>query len=41
MSDIIIAFPNPDDSKILRSILVRNGYSIVGAVESGAQAIKL
>lgn len=41
MSDIIIAFPNPDDSKILRSILVRNGYSIVGAVASGAQAINL
>lgn len=41
MSDIIIAFPNPGDSKVLRSILIKNGYSIVGVVTSGAQAINL
>ncbi|RKW37988.1 MAG: ANTAR domain-containing protein [Lachnospiraceae bacterium] len=41
MSDIIIAFPNPSDSKVLRSILIKNGYSIVGVVASGAQAINL
>jgi|GEM_PF-112298 len=41
MSDIIIAFPNPGDSKVLRSILIKNGYSIVGVVASGAQAINL
>lgn len=41
MSDIIIVFPNPGDSKVLRSILVKNGYSIVGVVASGAQAINL
>ncbi len=41
MSDIIIAFPNPGDSKVLRSILIKNGYSIVGVVASGAKAINL
>ena len=41
MSDIIIVFPNPSDGKLLRSILIKNGYSVVGTVTSGAQAINL
>ena len=41
MSDIIIAFQNPADIKVLRSILIKNGYSVVGAVTSGAKAINL
>lgn len=41
MSDIIIAFPNPDDIKVLRSVLVKNGYPVVGAVTLGAKAINL
>jgi response regulator NasT len=39
MQSIIIAFPKLDDAKLIRNILVRNGYEVNALCTTGAQVI--
>ncbi len=41
MVGVIVVFPRPEDAKSIRSLLVRNGYEVIGACTSGAQALQL
>lgn len=41
MTGVIIVLPKLDDAKKLKSLLVRNGFSVFGVCATGAQAIAL
>jgi len=41
MTEVIVAFPKMEDAKVIKNILVKNGYSVMGTVVSGASAISL
>ena len=36
---IIVAFPKPEDSRAIRSLLSRNGFNVVANCTTGASAI--
>lgn len=40
MTNLIVAFPKPEDAKNIRNILVKNGFSVVAVCTSGAQALQ-
>lgn len=39
MAGIIVVFPNQEDSRAIKNLLVRNGFNAVASCTSGAQAI--
>lgn len=39
MTNIIVAFPKPEEAKTIKTLLVRNGYSVLAACTSGAQVL--
>lgn len=41
MPSIIIAFPKLDDAKLIKNILVRNGYDVNALCTTGAQVISM
>lgn len=41
MAGIIVVFPKPEDSKAIKTLLVRNGYDSVFHCNTGAKAITL
>ena len=41
MAGIIVVFPKLEDSKAIKGLLVRNGYSVVYSCTTGAKAIHL
>lgn len=41
MAGIIVAFPKQEDSKAIKSLLVRNGYDVVSSCTTGSAAIQL
>lgn len=41
MPSIIIAFPKLDDAKLIKNILVRNGYEVNALCTTGAQAVSM
>ena len=40
MTNVIVAFPKPDDAKSIRNILVKNGFPVVAVCTSGAQTLQ-
>ena len=40
MTNLIIAFPKPEDAKSNRKILVKNGFPVVAVCTSGAQTLQ-
>ena len=40
MTNLIVVFPKPEDAKIIRNLLVRNGYSVAAVCTSGAAALQ-
>lgn len=40
MASVIVAFPRLEDAKNIRTLLVRNGYHVVGVCTSGAQVLQ-
>lgn len=41
MAGCIVAFPREEDVRTIRSVLVRNGFSVIGTALSGASALSL
>lgn len=41
MTGIIVALPKIEDAKSLKNLLVRNGFTVIAACSSGAQALSL
>lgn len=41
MTNIIISFPNIDNAKNIKNMLVRNGFTVVGVCNSGVQTLAL
>lgn len=41
MTNVIVVLPKIEDAKGIKSVLVRNGFSVVGVCTTGAQAISL
>ena len=41
MTGVIVVLPKLDDSKRMKSLLVRNGFSVFGVCATGAQAIAM
>ncbi len=41
MTSVIVALPKMEEAKSIKNLLVRNGYSVVGVCNTGAQAISL
>lgn len=39
MTNIIVALPKLEDAKVIKNVLVRNGFSVVGVCTTGAQAV--
>lgn len=39
MTNIIVALPKLEDAKVIKNVLARNGFSVVGVCTTGAQAI--
>lgn len=39
MTNIIVALPKMEEAKVVKNILVRNGFSVTGICTTGAQAI--
>lgn len=39
MSNLIVAFPNPEDAKAIRNLLVRKGFHVIASCTSGAQVL--
>ncbi|HJA94467.1 MAG TPA: ANTAR domain-containing protein [Candidatus Eisenbergiella merdipullorum] len=39
MTNIIVAFPKPENAKSIRNVLVRNGFTVTAACTTGAQAL--
>ena len=40
MTNVIVAFPKPEDAKSIRNILVKNGFPVVAVCTSGAQTLQ-
>ncbi|HIS30476.1 MAG TPA: ANTAR domain-containing protein [Candidatus Limivivens intestinipullorum] len=40
MVNVIVVFPNLENAKSVRNLLIRNGYSVAGVCTSGAQALQ-
>lgn len=40
MTNLIVAFPKPEDAKSIRNILVKNGFPVVAVCTSGAQTLQ-
>lgn len=40
MTNLIVAFPKPEDAKSIRNILVKNGFPVVAVCTSGAQVLQ-
>ncbi len=39
MTNIVVAFPKPEEAKTIRNVLVRNGYPVRAECTSGAQVL--
>ena len=39
MTNIIVALPKLEDAKVIKNVLARNGFSVVGVCTTGAQAV--
>jgi len=40
VTNVIVAFPKPEDAKSIRNILVKNGFPVVAVCTSGAQTLQ-
>ena len=40
MTNVIVAFPKPEDAKSIRNILVKNGFPVVAVCTSGSQTLQ-
>lgn len=39
MSNLIVAFPNPEDARAIRNLLVRKGFHVIAGCTAGAQVL--
>lgn len=40
MTNLIVAFPKPEDAKSIRNVLVKNGFPVLAVCTSGAQTLQ-
>ena len=41
MAEIVVAWPKLGEAKVIKNILIKNGYSCLGIETSGSKAISL
>lgn len=39
MSNLVVAFPSPEDARAIRNLLVRKGFHVIASCTSGAQVL--